>query len=64
MRNKIAAAKKKLEEKCGERLVTKSAALEALRSHASDFETVDEQLNIMRNNVRNFKAAIDADEQE
>ena len=64
MRNKIAAAKKKLEEKCGERLVTKSAVLEALRSHASDFETVDEQLHNMRNIVRNFKAAIDADEQE
>ena len=56
--------KKKLEEKCGQRLITKSAVLEALCTHDEDFAGADEQIGCARTLARNFKEAIDIDEQE
>jgi hypothetical protein len=64
IRDKIVCAKKKLEEKCGQRLITKSAVLEALSTHGEDFAGADEQIGYARNLARNFKDAIDVDEQE
>jgi ABC-type phosphate transport system auxiliary subunit len=49
IREKIVEAKKKMEEKCGQRLITNSAVLEALRVHD------EEQLNKM-NKLKKHKA--------
>ena len=64
IREKIVSAKKKLEEKCGQRLITKSAVLEALRVHDEDFAGTDEQMQGVRTLARTFIAAINTDEQE
>lgn len=64
IREKIVSAKKKLEEKCGQRLITKSAVLEALRLHDEDFAGTDEQIQGVRTLARTFISAIDIDEQE
>jgi hypothetical protein len=58
------SAKKKLEEKCGQRLITKSAVLEALRVHDEDFAGTDEQIQGVRTLARTFIDAINTDEQE
>ncbi len=63
-REKIVDAKKKIEEKSGVRMVTKSAVLEALRMHAENFAAADEQLADMRNLARAFRSAIDEDAEE
>jgi hypothetical protein len=64
IREKIVEAKKKLEEKCGQRMITKSALVEALRTHDQDFAGADQQIQGVRTLVRTFIEAIEQDEQE
>ena len=63
IREKIVEAKKKMEEKCGQRLITNSAVLEALRVHDEDCAGIDVQIQGVRTLVRTFIAAIEQDEQ-
>lgn len=63
IREKIVEAKKKMEEKCGQRLITKSAVLEALRVHDEDFAGIDVQIQGVRTLACTYIAAIEQDEQ-
>ena len=63
IREKIVEAKKKLEQKCGQRLITKSTVLEALRVHDEDFAGIDVQIQGVRTLACTYIAAIEQDEQ-